>query len=332
MIVPDPAKQGVLRRLHAGSRVDRRHLVMPLERYLEPWSFSQTNGLFIEAATDLAQEALVAALSQAGIAASEVDFIVFTSVTGVSAPSIDALLVPRVGLRTDVKRMPMFGLGCVAGAAGIARLDDYLAGHPNGVAVLVAVELCSLTVQRDDDSMANLVASGLFGDGAAAVVMVGDELAARIDSAGYEVVGTRSALYPHTRDVLGFNPGETGFRIVLTAGVADVIDANFGADMTGFLAEHGLAVGDVQRWVAHPGGPRILEAFSEALALPDGALELSWTSLAAIGNLSSASVLHVLADTVRESPAQPGELCALFALGPGVSAETVLLRWSGDPE
>lgn len=303
---------------------------MPIERYLEPQSFTESNGLFIEAATDLAEEAVRAALEQAHIGADEVDFVLFTSVTGISAPSIDALLVPRLGLRSDVKRVPMFGLGCVAGAAGIARLDDYLAGHPDDVAVLVSVELCSLTVQRDDDSMANLVASGLFGDGAAAVVMVGADRASRRADEGFEVMGVRSALYPDTRHVLGFNPGETGFRIVLTAGVADVVDDHFGADMTGFLADHSVAVDDIAMWIAHPGGPRVLEAFSDALRLPEGSLDASWDSLARVGNLSSASVLHVLADSMRDSPPRAGDLCALFALGPGVCAELVLLRWSGE--
>jgi alkylresorcinol/alkylpyrone synthase len=195
--------------------------------------------------------------------------------------------------------------------------------------VLVSVELCSLTVQRDDDSMANLVASGLFGDGAAAVVMVGANRASTRLDEGFEVVGVRSALYPDTRHVLGFNPGETGFRIVLTAGVADVIDDHFGADMTGFLADHGVAVDDIAMWIAHPGGPRVLEAFSDALRLPEGSLDASWDSLACVGNLSSASVLHVLADSIRDEPPRVGDLCALFALGPGVCAELVLLRWSG---
>lgn len=332
MITQDASKQALLRRMHEGSRVERRHLVQPIERYLDGQSFTTTNGIFIEAATDLAEEALAAALVQAGIAADEVDFVLFTSVTGVSAPSIDALLVPRLGLRPDVKRVPMFGLGCVAGAAGIARVDDYLLGHPSGVAVLVSVELCSLTVQRGDDSTANLVASGLFGDGAAAVVMVGAERAADRADHGFDVVAARSALYPDTRHVLGFNPGETGFRIVLTAGVADVVDEHFGSDMTRFLADHGSTVGDIARWIAHPGGPRVLDAFSDALNLPPGSLDASWRSLARVGNLSSASVLHVLADGIRDAPPSGGELCALFALGPGVSAELVLLRWSGDPE
>ncbi|BDZ46444.1 type III polyketide synthase [Naasia aerilata] len=327
MITPDPSKQALLRRLHEGAKVERRSLVMPLEAYRDPQTFTETNVRFIEAATDLAERAVGTALAAAGIAPDEVDFVMFTSVTGVSAPSVDALLVPRLGLRPDVKRVPMFGLGCVAGAAGIARIHDYLAGHPDDVAVLVAVELCSLTVQRDDDSMANLVASGLFGDGAAAVVAVGSARAERLGTEGPDVVDSRSALYPHSEHVLGFNPGTTGFRIVLTAGVADVVEEHFGTDVRSFLAAHGLTPDNIDAWIAHPGGPRVLESFARSLDLPDDALALSWESMAAVGNLSSASVLHVLADTLDRTSPQPGDSALLFALGPGVSAELVLLHW-----
>jgi alkylresorcinol/alkylpyrone synthase len=332
MITEDPAKQQLMRRLHQGSKVERRHLVRPLEEYREPQTFTQTNGIFVEAATDLAERAVRDALDSAGIAPEEVDFLMFTSVTGVSAPSVDALLVPRLGLRPDVKRVPMFGLGCVAGAAGLARIDDYLEGHPDDVAVLVAVELCSLTVQRDDDSTANLVASGLFGDGAAAVVAVGADRGARDGVRGPDIVGARSALYPHSEHVLGFNPGTTGFRIVLTAGVPEVVEEHFGRDVRAFLGDNGLTLADIATWVAHPGGPRVLEAFSEALELPDGALQLSWNALAAVGNLSSVAVLHILAESLARGTHRPGDAGLLFALGPGVSAELVLLRWPEAPD
>jgi alkylresorcinol/alkylpyrone synthase len=252
--------------------------------------------------------------------------VMFTSVTGISAPSIDVLLAARLGLRPDVKRVPMYGLGCVAGAAGIARVNDYLTGYPDDVAVLVAVELCSLTFQRDDDSTANLVATGLFGDGAAAVVMVGDERAKRMSATGPDIVDTRSRLYPDTESVIGFTASETGFRIILTAQVSEVIEANFGNDVTGFLSDNDLAIEDIDTWVAHPGGPRVLEQFQRSLGLPDGALDNSWRSLAAVGNLSSVSVLHILADELTAPPA-PGSDGVVFALGPGVSAELVLLRW-----
>lgn len=315
-----------MRRLHAASRVDTRHLVMPLEEYVDLGDFRETNDLFISAGTDLAERAVRNALELCGLAATDVDYLLFTSVTGVSAPSIDAIVAARLGMRPDLKRLPSFGLGCVAGAAGIARVDDYLAGHPDDVALLVSVELCSLTVQRGDDSTANLVASGLFGDGAAAVVIVGDARAAALGLPGQEIVAARSALYPDTGGVLGWDIGGSGFRIVLGAGVPKVIDSNFATDAGGLLAANGLETTDVDVWIAHPGGPKVLDSFSHALDLPEDALEASWRSLAAVGNLSSSAVLHVLADVIADGVA-PGAYGLLFALGPGVTAELVLLRW-----
>jgi alkylresorcinol/alkylpyrone synthase len=327
LITSDTSKQAVLRRLHGSSAVDTRHLVMPLERYADPHTFTESNDLFIEVAVDLAERALRDALATAQLQPADIDFVMFTSVTGISAPSIDALLVARLGLRSDVKRVPMYGLGCVAGAAGIARLDDYLVGHPDDVGVLLSVELCSLTFQHGDDSMANLVATGLFGDGAAAVVMVGDERAKRMPVTGPDVVGTVSRLYPDTEEVIGFNASETGFRIVLTARVAEIVEANFERDVSDFLDAHGTEVASIDRWIAHPGGPRVLEAFESSLALPEGALENSWRSLAEVGNLSSASVLHILATELAGGAQESSTDTLLFALGPGVAAELVLLRW-----
>ncbi len=328
MITTDPGRQAVMKRIHASSGVETRNLVMPLEQYSTLASFRESNDFWIAEGTTLAERALVDALALAGLMASDVDFLLFTSVTGIAAPSIDAQLVSRMGLRPDVKRLPSFGLGCVAGAAGIARVHDYLVGHPNEVAVLLSVELCSLTVQASDDSMANIVASGLFGDGAAAVVMVGDQRAQQLGISGPEVVDTRSRIYPDTQDVIGWDIGGTGFRIVLSAGVPDVIDRNFANDAAGLLERHGLTIADVGVWAAHPGGPKVLEAFSRALDLPDGALDASWRSLARVGNLSSAAVLHVLAELMDGHP-HPGTNGLLFALGPGVTAELVLLRWVG---
>jgi alkylresorcinol/alkylpyrone synthase len=325
LITSAPARQAVIERMHAASGIGTRHTALPLERYSSLGTFRDTNDIFIEVATDLAERAMVAALAEAGVAASEVDFILFTSVTGISAPSIDALLVPRLGLRSDVKRLPSYGLGCMGGAAGIARVHDYLVGHPSGVGVLVSVELCSLTLQRDDETMANFVATGLFGDGAAAVVMLGDD---HPRAAGPRVIDTLSTIYPETTEVIGFNVGHNGFEIVLTPGVAEVIDRYFPADVSAFLGAQGLTTDDIAWWVAHPGGPKVLEAFEHSLGVPRSAFARSWDCLDRVGNLSSAAVLHVLADTLALSSPPPAAPGLLFALGPGVSAEFVLLEWS----
>src|SRR6185437_15795040 len=247
--------------------------------------FTGANDAFIEVGLELAERALRMALDQAGVTASEVDVVLSTSVTGVAVPSLDARLVQRVGLREDVKRIPVFGLGCVAGAAGIARLHDYLLGHPTHVAVLISVELCSLTVQRADASTANLVASGLFGDGATAVVMSGadrvgpSENASSPDAPAPHVLRTRSRMYPDTERVMGWDVGGTGFRIVLAASVADVVRKHLEKDVAGFLEHCGLGIDAVTHWISHPGGPRVLEAVQDSLSLPDGALRHSWASL-----------------------------------------------------
>lgn len=330
VVSPDGQHHELIERIHRATSVRHRHLALPLEEYPRLEGFGAANDTFIRVALDLGESAVAGALAAAGIAASEVDMVMSTSVTGIAAPSLEALLVPRLGLRPDVKRVPVFGLGCVAGAAGIARLHDYLVGHPDDVAVLLSVELCSLTVQRDDASMPNIVASGLFGDGAAAVVLVGSRRAARLGITGPQVVASRSRLYPDTSRTMGWDIGASGFRIVLSAGVPEVIEQYLGDDVSDFLADHDLKIPDVGAWVSHPGGPRVLEAMQTALDLHDGELDVTWRSLAAIGNLSSASVLHVLSDTLNGrgvATPQEGTPGVIMAMGPGFCAELVLVEW-----
>jgi alkylresorcinol/alkylpyrone synthase len=321
LITHGDSHRAVLERVHGNSGIATRYTALPLENYRSLGSFRETNETFIRVATDLSERALSSALAQVGLTPKDVDFVLFTSVTGISAPSVDALLIARMGLRPNVKRLPSYGLGCVAGAAGIARVHDYLLGHPDEVGVLLAVELCSLTLQRSDETMANFVATGLFGDGAAAVVMVGDSRS----EVGPTVVDTRSAVYPDSEGVIGFNVGGTGFEIVLTSEVAAVIGRHFPGNVASFLADNGLGQHDVDAWFAHPGGPRILEAFADSLRLPDDSLALSYSTLERVGNLSSAAVLHVLASGFEQPPGTTG---LLFAVGPGVSAEFVLLDWA----
>jgi alkylresorcinol/alkylpyrone synthase len=313
----------VLERLHAATQVDGRYLALPLEKY--PFrSWGEANDFWIEASLELGEKAVCGALQKAGIDRSSIGAFFFVSITGVSSPSIEARLMNRMGLHPNIKRVPIFGLGCVAGAAGIARAADYVKAFPKESALLLSVELCSLTVQPDDLSAANLISSGLFGDGAAAVVVCGSEC----DGApGPRVIATRSTFYPDTERVMGWDISEKGFKIVLSREVPEVVLKNLGRDAGVFLAEHGLTRDDIQSWVIHTGGPKVLEATESALALKPGELDASWTCLRKTGNLSSASVLFVLEEVMQNRRPEPGTWGILAAMGPAFCSELVLLRW-----
>ena len=320
----DGADRSVLERLHASAGVRTRHLALELPRYRELSGFGEANNLFIEQALALGERALRGALEEAGTRPDEVDLVISTSVTGIAAPSVEARLAARIGLRPDVKRLPVFGLGCVAGAAGVARLHDHLVGHPGDVAVLLSTELCSLTLQPGDTTPAAMVAGALFGDGAAALVAVG--VARSGGRPGPQVAATRSRLYPGTGPLLGWDIGDRGFRIVLGAELPELVRLSVAEEVRSFLAAHDLKPDDVAAWACHPGGPKVLDALQDALGLAPDALAASRRSLAEVGNLSSASVLHILRD-IAAAPPPPGSPGLLLAIGPGLSTELVLLRW-----
>jgi alkylresorcinol/alkylpyrone synthase len=335
------AKRALVDRLHGNSGVNFRHLAFPIEAYRDVHGIGISNERYVDAATGLGEQALRDALATAGVLASDLDLLIVTSVTGVIVPSIDALLIPRLGLRPDVKRLPIFGLGCVAGAAALARMHDYLLAWPGHSAALVSVEVCSLCWPQTDFTTADLVASGLFADGAAAVVARGAQAArehgggsraegtagAAGAAGGPRIIATHGEVCPDSNDALGWRLGPAGFRIVLTADLSDVIERELGAVVTSFLATHGLTVDDIGTWMAHPGGPKVIDAVQHSLKLPDSAVAVSRRSLAEVGNLSSASVLHVMEMTQALCAPPAGSLGMMIGLGPGVSVELILLRW-----
>ena len=323
--LPEPR---LLTRLHANCGVDTRYFVLPLEEYPKLHGFKQTNDQWIKAAVTLGETAINRALEPLGKTPADISAIFFASVTGIASPTIDARLINRMPFPTHVKRTPIFGLGCVAGAAGIARASDYLRAFPDQYALLLSVELCSLTWQDDDQSVANLISTGLFGDGCAAVVLAGSDT--QFEStrlAGPRILATRSTFYRHTEHIMGWDIRDTGFRIVLSPDVPRVVLENLRGDVDRFLSHHGLTLADIGSWIFHSGGPKVLEATEKALDLPPDALALSWKSLREVGNLSAASVLCVLEDTIANQPGAPGTYSILAAMGPAFCLELVLLQW-----
>ncbi len=313
--------------MHANAGVKTRHFALPLESYADLHTFGRANQVWLAQALELGEHALLDALGRARLAPGDVDVFFCSTITGIACPSLEARLMNRQPFRPDCKRVPIFGLGCVAGAAGIARAADYLRAYPRQVALLLSVELCSLTFQRGDRSLAQMVATGLFGDGAAAVVLVGEERAHEPGARGPAVLATRSVFYPETEDIMGWDVSERGFRIQLSPRVPDLARERLAADVLRFLSDQGVERSRIERWIAHPGGPKVLEALQQALELESGALEPSRRVLERVGNLSSASVLLVLAEILESDPPEPGALGLLFAMGPAFCSELVLLGW-----
>ena len=321
--IPDGRK---IELLHSNVGVEGRFLSLPVDDY-PGLTFGKANNVWIETAERLGQTAVGQALALAGLRTTDPGAFFFVSVTGISSPSIEARLINRMGLSRNLRRIPIFGLGCVAGAAGIARAADYVKAYPYQYAILLSVELCSLTLQTDDLSVANLISTGLFGDGAAAVIVAGDDCPLTCEAPGPAIIATKSIFYPDTEKVMGWDISETGFRIVLSPQVPDVVAKNLGSDMDVFLGEHALQRSDIGCWVLHTGGPKVLRATQQALGVDEKALAASWDCLRRMGNLSSASVLMVLEEVMLRRRPAPGTWSVLAAMGPGFCSELVLLRW-----
>ncbi len=319
-------RPGVLERFFSRVGVESRHLALPLEAYADLKGLEAKNRAWLEVATGLGEEVVGALLGAPGVDPADVGEIVSTTVTGLAVPSLEARLMNRLPLPRDARRVPLFGLGCAGGVAGLARAADFLRAFPDRLAILLSVELCSLTVQREDVSVANVISTGLFGDGAAAVLLAGADhpLAAR---AGPAIVDSRSAVFPDTERVMGWDFVDTGFQIVLSTEVPDLAREALPREVDALLGSHGLGRDDVATWVTHPGGPAVLRGLQAGLGLDDDALAASWEGLARVGNLSSASVLFLLDTYRRERRPAPGSAGLMIAMGPAFAAELALLRW-----
>lgn len=323
----DGVNPALVEKLHDATTVEGRYLAVPKDTYYDMRGWEEPNAIFRERAVELGEEALTEALSLAGVGAEDVRLLAFASTTGVAVPSIDARLMNRMPFRSDTKRMPFYGLGCAAGAAGVARVADYLRGHPDEVAVLVCAEFCSLTIQKHDVSVANIIACGLFGDGVAAVVMTGAQSEGESLSEGPTVFASRSIFFPDTEHYMGWDVKESGMQIILSADVPRAASTGLHDPLVQFLGEHGLTIGDIGQWLCHPGGPKVIDAVEAALGFNGAVLKRSRDLLRESGNISSVSVLVILDQVLRNDEVPRGTWGVMMAMGPGFSAELVLLRW-----
>lgn len=314
----DPA---VVEQLVERSGVEQRRVALPVDELLALGGFTERNAAWRKSALELCVRAAGRALEASGVAPVEIDLLIDVSCTGVAIPALDVDLVPALGLRSDVRRVPITESGCAAGALALGLAGGFV--ERGDRALVVAVELCSLSLVREDTSRTNLVASVLFGDGAAAAVLAPGEPGPRLVASGSE-------LLPDTSSMMGFDVGTHGLRIVLQRELPVVLARDLRGAVEAFLARHDRRVGDVGLHLVHPGGRRILEAYAEIFGLDAGALEISRESLRRYGNLSSASVLTLL-ETALERKIRPpsGVLALLVGVGPGLSLELSL--WTWDP-
>jgi len=304
------------------AQVHTRRAIFPIDYTIEPRALSKTNDEYIEHSVKLGREAAEKCLERAGLKPTDIDLIITVSCTGFMIPSLDAHLINLMGFRSDVRRMPFTELGCAAGAMALGRGADFLAAHPGGNVLIVAVELPSLTFQRKDISQANLISAILFGDGAAAVVVRGKQVP------GPKILVSETYTFPDSLGAMGFDLKDSGFHILLAKDVPEMIGGKIGGLVRGFLERHGRKQEDIKGWILHPGGARLLGNVEKELGLNKSDTQPSWDILGNVGNLSSATILFILQEWLEKRPLKSGEYAMAAAFGPGFSAEFLLLQWN----
>jgi alkylresorcinol/alkylpyrone synthase len=300
--------------------VDNRHFCVPVEWFEEDHAFPEKNALYVEHALELSEKAARRALDKAGVEPGEIGAIFFVSTTGISTPSLDSKLIFRLGLSEHTRRVPIWGLGCSAGAAGLARASEYARLYPDQTVLLVGVELSGLTFQRGDRSKSNLISTSLFADGATALLLGGPR------ASGPEILGSYSTTWPDTEDVMGWELIETGLKVQLSKSVPTIVQERFRPNLEEACGSLGVDFEEIKHYVLHPGGAKVLDAFEEVLAVEPGGLTLSRDVLRECGNMSSVTVLFILERFLASGDFAPGDLGVLSAMGPGFSAEHVFFR------
>lgn len=305
------------------AEIEERYFSVPIDWYREERSFEDKNQVYIDSCNSLGVECANRCLESAGTTPEQIDYIIFVSTTGLATPSIDARLINLLGMRSNIRRTPVWGLGCAGGAAGISQAYHYLLGHPRERVLLVAIELCGLTFQQNDYSRSNFVATALFGEGAAAVLLSGDE----IPTPGVEIVGTRSTFWPDSLDIMGWNLMNSGLQVVFSQSIPHIVETRARQNIESFLQEHDLGLPDINYLIIHPGGAKVIEAYHRALQCENGALDICRDVLRRYGNMSAVTVLFVLEEHLRRYELGTGKLGLVSALGPGFCAENLLIKF-----
>jgi len=313
---------------HAGIR--NRNVCAPLEWFSRDHDFAEKNALYVEHAVRLGGQVAEEVMARAGIGPSEIDHLVFVSSTGIAAPGVDARLANLLGFRSDFRRTPIWGLGCAGGVAGLARAREFALAEPGSRVLLIALELCSLTFQRNDLSRRNLVAASLFGDGAAAALVVAGDGAAHNGHRPLDLVAASGTFWPDTLDVMGWDVDGAGLHVIFARDIPSIVRERVKPGLEEFLGRHGLTLAALDHAVTHPGGMKVLAAYQEALGLAPGALAHARAVLRDHGNMSSPTCLFVLERFLEARAIGAGESAVLSALGPGFCAEYVLMRGAGE--
>lgn len=314
------ARPGLLD-VFGNAQIDSRSLARPLEWYLKERGFGEKNAVFLDEARALITRLGREALAQAALAPGDVDAVIVVNTSGLSTPSLDAHLIETLGLNRHAARLPLWGLGCAGGAAGLARAADLVRAGFQRV-LYVAVELCSLTLVKGDESKSNFVGTALFSDGGAALVVTAPDVPGPAPL--LRLHGGYSTLIEDSADIMGWDVVDSGLKVRFSRDIPALVRGMMHGNVTDALSSAGWARDEVQTYVVHPGGVKVLSAYEEALDLPAGALDSSRRVLRAYGNMSSVTVLFVLSETLQGRPVGRG---LLSAMGPGFSAEHVLIEF-----
>ncbi len=301
--------------------IQTRYFSRPVEWHVHPHSLAEKNEVYIQSATDLCLDASRRLFERLNLSASDIDYIIYINTTGLATPSIDARLINLLGCRSDIRRTPIWGLGCAGGVAGLSHAYHHLLGHPDQRVLLVAAELCGLTFIPEDFSRSNLVATALFGEGAAAVLLCGDD----VPFSGLPILGTQSRFYPDSLDVMGWHVVSEGLQVVFAQRIPDIVAANAKQDFSDFLQKHDLNLGDIRAFLFHPGGMKVIDAYRQALGFTGKELSLAEDILREYGNMSSVSVLFVLERFMAQQRLAGNGHGLISALGPGFCSESMLI-------